>query len=235
MVSGALVSRPRELLSPVASVQREWTRRSPSTRIARTLPTLVRLILACTAVPLASQSVSTRGVPREASAPRLQARCAQIATRISSGSDVENAAALLELQSCNETSGAVLSHLWSTAIQNDAIFNAVIRSSVSIRDARTAEAALACVQNRARPMLQRAAAMTVIVSYLDSTYEGRVLGSPHLGPSVQLVRVSHPSNTDGSQPISDQLRTRMWTVVEKMRTEEKRGMIGNMLLGFSQK
>jgi hypothetical protein len=100
------------------------------------------------------------------------------------------------------------------------VLNALIGASSHVRDARTAAAAFAVVESESRQVFERAAALAVLVNYLNPGYIGK---ADRLGEktTVQLAFRSHiPTSIDGTNPIDSSLRARIVALVQTLRTSQ---------------
>ena len=151
-------------------------------------------------------------------------RCSVTIGAIGARLTPSNAPRLTDLHECDESSGVVLSRLWtSTGLGADELNHLVYASSL-VHDSRTADAVIAVVRDTQRPTAERAAALTVLANYLDSSWVGGV--SNEQGRIV--VRVSlhtHPASRQGSHPITQAYRAKVISFVDQLRQTEPMGEV----------
>jgi len=182
-----------------------------------------RALFAAVALALASSPAEgqLRMESRDsATRQRCSTAMAAIGARVSSNS----APTLQNLHNCDESSGAALSRLWATARLGADELNQLVHASADVHDMRTANAAIAVVRDAGRTTPERAAALTVLASYLDSSWVGDVTTAQGR-TDVQVVLRTHPAIIQGSHPITPSHRAAIASFVEQLRQTEPPGVV----------
>jgi hypothetical protein len=84
--------------------------------------------------------------------------------------------------------------------------NAMLQASADVRDARTASAAKLAVDQEGRPVVERAAALSALLTYLRPELVGRVVEQGGL-VFVQPVAQSHHTYVEGEQKFDEVRRS----------------------------
>jgi hypothetical protein len=148
-------------------------------------------------------------------------RCSAIAEKVRKGVTPENALLISELRACDESAGAVLGPLWAVRNHDVDVLRHLIHASSEVRDARIVDAVSAAVNDTSRANVQRAAALTVLASYIDPSFIGEVDANGGR-INVQVVARTHaPPPMEGSHPVGDSLRTAMLSLTRRVQEGER--------------
>ena len=201
-----------------------------------------RLTLGVTAaaLPVVSWTTAASAQSRQESKDAgVRERCERVARSLGARLTTEDVKLLRDLRDCDRSSGPLLARYWtSTGEKTSAFLTALIGASSDVRDSRTAMAARAVVQDEARPIAERAAALTVLANYIDASYVGHVEQTGEK-ITVGLARRSHtPTSIPGSSAVDAQERQAIVSLAIALRSREtKRELreIAQMLVFGSNK
>jgi hypothetical protein len=165
----------------------------------------------------------------ESTTPGVRTRCAALLSALQQGLSADNASQLRELRDCDESSGAFLAQLWSSHGKSVTVLNALLRASADVRDARTARAAKAVVEDETRPLFERAAALTALVNYLEPQYRGVVeqRGERML---VSTVPHTHVVWVAGSEDVGETERAAIVALMDQLRSDDTPRMLREIAL-----
>jgi hypothetical protein len=166
----------------------------------------------------------------ESTTPSVRTRCAALLSALQQGLSADNASQLRELRDCDEYSGAFLAQLWSSRGKSVAVLNELLGASADVRDARTARAARAVVEDETRPLFERAAALTALVNYLEPYYLG-VVEQRGERTLVSTVPFTHARSwVAGSQDVGESQRAEIVALMEQLRSDDTPRMLREIAL-----
>lgn len=162
---------------------------------------------------------------RESRIPGERADCQAAAARLEK--NAATAESFKTLAWCDETAPAALAAVWRALPSDTVRLRTFFFASANIRDGRIFAAANAAASDTSRRPRERAAALLVLVSQVDSAATVTVVAASRSEVwRAQLARESHPSQIAGTTPLPGDARKRVAALTEALAVGRPTGAAG---------
>ena len=190
--------------------------RAPMARTVRTVVSAVWLALA---------GMACAATTREARIPGARDDCQAAASQVAN--KTATAETFKALAWCDETGPSALAATWRSLPADTVRLRTFLFASSHIRDGRIFSAAHATAMDSTRRARERAAALLILVTQVDSTATVTVAPASRKEMwRAQLARVSKPSQIAGTKPLPTDAHVRVNAVVQRLAVGIPAGAAG---------